>query len=413
MVGVYAAAFDRTAVRYIMKNQSLRPSFSRRAWRSLLARLVPALIAMLVVAAWPSTAEAACYAAFVHGKRDGTPTAAQAEAYWNPEPGTTAYRFDWWAAGTLGCKTTLIKYDGRQAFTTAASTVGSRLASFISANSIPAGQLLIVTHSMGGLVVRYGLNNASSLTNWPAVRTATKYVINSQAPHVGSKGADVVAFEANDGTWGDAIGLLAEWIMGRNAASDAMRRTDMEYASTSGGFMNDAVRTKKLYTIEGFRTGQFVGGPSILETGGLHTEVLDQIWGAMCYKPHQINFFLCDSTPGDGLVEQQSAAGIFTRSGTWDGIRPRRDGFTYFEDFFSASLTLCKINSSNPDKCRQWGFGNKAMQGPHVRWLKYGGDHQQGAWDYWKTTMTNYLKAKTTQEYPASYIGANGHNLTP
>jgi triacylglycerol esterase/lipase EstA (alpha/beta hydrolase family) len=396
-----------------MNNQSLRPSFSSWAWRRLFARLVPALIAALVVAAWASKAEAACYTAFVHGKRDGTPTAAQAEAYWNPEPGTTAYRFDWWAAGTLGCKTTLIRYDGRQAFTTAASTVGSRLASFISSNSIPAGQLLIVTHSMGGLVVRYGLNNASSLVNWPAVRTATKYVINSQAPHVGSKGADVVAFEAGDGLWGDAVAILALLSQDRNAASDGMRRTDMEYASTSGGFMNDAVRTKKLYTIEGFRTGQFIGGPSVFETGGINTELLDTAWGAMCYKPHNINFLLCGITPGDGLVEQQSAAGFFTRSGTWDGIRPRRDGFTYFEDFFGSSLALCKINSTNSSKCRQWGVANKAMQGPHVRWLKYGGDHQQGSWDFWKTTLTNYLKAKTTQEYLGSYIGVNGHNLTP
>lgn len=363
-------------------------------------------------------ATSACYVAFVHGKRNGKPTEAEVKAYWDPTPNDTASSFPQAAAVAPGCKHVLVRYDGTQHFVTAAKDVATQIASFVRANSIPSGQLVIVAHSMGGLVTRYILNNAVAQSfvhpDLGVVETATKYLITSQTPHFGSKGADVVAFEADGGLFGDAVSVVARVIEGRNDASDGMRRVELEYASTLGGFMNDVLRAKRIYTVEGFRVGADQGAAPATGPESANSAKLDLAWGSMCLKPHVVNGNTCPAVSGDGLVEMLSAAGRFPRSGTWDGTRAPGGGkpTNYSAESTAGALGACQQANfpSSLIACRQW-TKNAPMLGAYTRWLSWGGDHQQGAWDAWSTHTQNYLTGTVSNNKLGTYIGKNGLSL--
>jgi hypothetical protein len=365
-------------------------------------------VGMFVSWVQPAEANAACYVAFVHGKRPGKPTVAQVNAYWNPDPATTSYSFPYWAATRNGCSTLMVRWNSSLDFVSQSQDVTNQLANFVTAKAIPANQLMIVAHSMGGLITRYILNNSLLLVNGQTVLTATKYLVTSQTPHLGTKASDSLAYEAGDGVYGDVVSTIARRFEDRNAASDAMRRVDMEYASTSGGWMNDVFRAKKIYTIEGWQTGEAAGPTEGL--GSQYTWDLDKIWGGLCYKSHWMNAYQCGTVYGDGLVEMLSAYGRFSRSGTWDGTRGA-DGKPqhYFAD--NQSLAACQVAAW------PWGHACKTytrsryFAGARVRWVQYGGDHQQGAWDLWPTETHNFSTGVAETSYLASYIGRNGHNL--
>jgi hypothetical protein len=284
------------------------------------------------------------------------------------------------------------------------------LNAFITDNRIPDGQLLIVAHSMGGLVTRYILNNASSAaagyrSSFATVAAATKYLITSQTPHTGSRGADAAAGES-ESPYVDIFGSVAMFLgyAKRDSGTDSMRRLEMEYASAAGGSMGDAFRTTRIYTIEGFRVGSDAGPADA--PGNENTANLETAWIGLCYKSSVYNFGLCPNVAGDGLVEQRSAAGILQRSGTWDGSRYA--GVLYPTNYSSSSTsTVC---DSSVAACKRWRSGT-AMRGARTRWLKFGGDHDQGRFDRHYTDLTNYATGKSTLEYLATYIGRNGHSL--
>lgn len=364
-------------------------------------------VGLLASAATPGVARGACYVAFVHGKREGKPTAAEVKTYWNPDPASTTYSFPYWSAERQGCKTLMVRWNSTQTFVSQARDVASQIVSFVSANKVPAKQLIIVAHSMGGLVSRYILNNTVLMVDGDKILNATKYLITSQTPHLGTKAADSVAFEAGDGVYGAAIGAVARLIAGRNAASDSMRRVEMEYASATGGWMNDVFRSKKIYTIEGWRTGEDAGPNA--GVGSDHTGDLDLAWAGLCYKPHAINAHQCGTTYGDGLVEMLSAYGRFSRSGTWAGTRDL-DGqpSNYFSN--NQSLAACFLSAWPLGQCKSY-TRNKYFAGARVRWLQYGGDHQQGAWDLWQAETYDFTTNVAENAYLASYIGRHGLNL--
>jgi hypothetical protein len=366
--------------------------------------------AVLTACLMPARAEAACYVAFVHGKREGKPTVAQVNSYWNPDTTTNTYSFPYYASDIKNCTKLMVRWDSRKSFVEGSADVASQISSFITTNAIANKNLILIGHSMGGLVTRYILNNSGLSANFTKVVNATKYLITSQTPHLGSKGADAVAFEAGGGLYGDIIATLALLTQGRNAASDSMRRIEMEYASASGGWMNDVARSRKIYTIESYETGSLAGPTAGI--GSQNTSNLDLAWGSLCYKPHAINLNSCSWTPGDGLVETKSARGYYYRNGTWDQTRLGGTGLptNYWQDASAGALAACQIANFPGLFCKQWKT-NTYISGARVRWLDYRGDHQQGAWDRWKSDVHNYVTSTSTQAYLASYIGSNGHTL--
>src|SRR5579859_4177658 len=141
-----------------------------------------------------------CFVAFVHGMTGGvdlTPGVATDEArraYWQGTRGSSDGDFISAVSreGTAdACVTLVVGYDGGAAFIDqrAAGSAARQLADFVNTNSIPDGRLVIVAHSMGGLVIRWILNRPSDgLDNTTVVR-ATRYAITLSTPHLGSPAA--------------------------------------------------------------------------------------------------------------------------------------------------------------------------------------------------------------------------------
>ncbi|MBO6933885.1 MAG: proprotein convertase P-domain-containing protein [Deltaproteobacteria bacterium] len=127
-------------------------------------RLLAALTTMATL--WsiaPSSADAACYVAFVHGRGDDRTEHSQSQMedkYWAPEGLDSA---TYWAAERKGCVVRRIGYNGARSFFDggAANVAAQQINDFISDYDIQDGELILIGHSMGTLVTRYILNNGT------------------------------------------------------------------------------------------------------------------------------------------------------------------------------------------------------------------------------------------------------------
>jgi hypothetical protein len=347
-----------------------------------------------------------CYVAFVHGSGEddtaGTDKLLSSttwingsrESYWNkPDhrayPTETAFSLTKHAArleypADSRCIGYRVGYNGNVEWWNGDATnpgaawqVAKELNDFISSQNIPDGRLIIVTHSMGGLVVRWILNqgvaNAPYFNyngaEYDRIVRKTKYAITIQAPHAGSMAADSLYGEA-DHAISNAAGyaLLAFGVRTADARTNSLRRGYMESAALDAGWMADGGRTTKLYT---------VGSVFMYGTGDSQDDDLQTCWEGLCLSCGLANLDCgtCGTSfqlvGGDGLVEGYSAHGNYRRRNAW-------------------------------------------LTGARAKWLDIGHNHNQGRFDRLSTTITDSLSTGGTLNMNAplgEYIGAYGMRL--
>lgn len=289
---------------------------------------------VLISTTLASAAEAACYIAFIHGAGPDD-TAATDVVVTYPMVRGTANSY-WWPSNTgpnssfvsnvahigstdqTSCTARLITYNATDRYSWWAVTgdVGRNLKKFITEAQIPNGELIIVGHSMGGIMGRFVVNTGSPGNSfypgyngdWTAVTAATRYIITVQSPHMGTKGADVLDGNSND-SFANAVGALVEFLGLRKGTlqSHTLTTSVMEDGSPSeSGWINDAFRSQHIWGVAGLSTG-----PESREQGcpGTNNDCLLSVaWGAI---------YPNNDEDGDGLVERYSAQGWNPSTGQW------------------------------------------------------------------------------------------------
>lgn len=263
------------------------------------------------------------------------------ERYWNParrpelsfaaqagSPGAIAHH----------CHLLRIGYDGSQPWwhIRAAGRVASVLHDFLSRAAIADGELIIIGHSMGGLVARYIVNNGEPdapyhneyverdpRMDYGLVRRKTRAVITVAAPHVGSEAADAL-YGGADHAFANvsAAVLLGLGAMRESAANASLTRTYLEAAGRPGGEMADDGRTIPILTVAG--TGDWESDDRAASANATRADRrLGWAWSLLCHRRGAVNLWglLCGQSgrepqerAGDGVVELASAHGRWTRS---------------------------------------------------------------------------------------------------
>jgi hypothetical protein len=353
----------------------------------------------------PGEARAAggrCYMAFIHGSGDNffdeNPRASARESplsrYWSSD-GSNFNSFAYYAArvwaGEQGCLVWRVGYDGNQQWWSdrAAGKVAASLHDFIDQNNIPDGKLILIAHSMGGVVARYVLGNGApqapyyneyawqnARMDYDLVRRKTAYLITLQAPHTGTQAADSLYGDADHGlsNGGGNIAKLFN-IKDPTPATSTMTRAYMEAAGALGGEMADEGRLVNIYT---------VSGGSTEDESGTNTDTDDDLslaWVMLCYKRGAANSWgaACqwdvwnfETIPGDGLVERRSGHGQWLRPG----------------------------GSGGPN-------GAPLISGALQPWLDITHNHNHGRWDDLIAPIVDYVALKMGQHYLGQYVGAN------
>lgn len=261
------------------------------------------------------------------------------EAYWSPPESVDGTRSFTFAAGRQAwsegqrCMVWRVAYDGvSRTFAEGATQVATELVNFISRYRIPDKKLVIVTHSMGGLVGRFMLNNAAPTApyHWPFFRTVaakTSHMITVQAPHAGAASADAL--------WGETehvLGNISGWaaqafdLQHKSRARESMRRTYVERAAALGGWMADAFRETKMYLVAGEEVRPTVGGD-----GRKDDENLQKVAFSLGYDDGTTRGSIHGDGTTDGLVETSSALGHWRRrvvSGWRNGPPPLQGRFS-------------------------------------------------------------------------------------
>jgi len=346
----------------------------------------------------PNEAHAySCYIAYIHGSgsrlqdapfhegfnaipADPADGGDRIEAEWTPDrsPADTTYnsftfRSSKAELGNDGCAVFRVGYDGIQGWWQdgAAALTAAQLNDFITEYDIPDGNLIIIAHSMGGLVGRWILNqgvpNAPYYNysgDYARIVQKTKYMITLSTPHGGTQLADAVYGEA-DHYFSDAAADIARWFAGQDQtdARWSMRRAYMQDAATS--WLGDEGRISMIYTVAGYSVEDDAGE-------GLDDDGKLQIaWGSVCYRSSWVNGdgTLCDvtNTLGDGLVELTSSEGVLPYGGT--------------------------------------------MQGAYQNWLEMRDNHNQIRYDMHYAPVYDLIANTTQDNYPGTYIASWGLNL--
>jgi hypothetical protein len=199
-----------------------------------------------------------CWVAFIHGAGSNYASEPRlAEAYWRPtgEVGNVSRHQllglpRYVTNQDTSCHSAMIGYDGTENFEHDAGYVAWQLRSFIERERIPDGRMVIIAHSMGGLVSRYLMNTGepnsptSLEARWTAedletislVKNKTSHVITIQTPHFGAEGADALWGESSSGA-GDLSGVLATFIGegGHTRSSFSLRRSYLEMRADNMG----------------------------------------------------------------------------------------------------------------------------------------------------------------------------------
>lgn len=378
-----------------------------RVWVALGAGM---LVALPAAEAMAQTAP--CYVAYIHGSGTDLQYATDYEGFdnwiptnagegggwiereWTPDrspANTTVNSFTYYSSRQYdparACAAFRVGYDGLDYWweANAAGKVAEQLNQFITSWSIPDGQLTIITHSMGGIVGRWilnnGVNNAPFFNyngDYATIARKAKALITVMAPHSGTQVADAIYGEADHFiSDGEAYIALVFGGQDRSNARNSMRRAYMHDAAT---WMGDAGRSTTLYT---------VGGDSVDDDAGEGMEDdgnLQLAWQAVCYARGWLNGggTLCGIplvagitfTPvvGDGLVELFSSVGTLPSTGGWRG----------------GSLT------------------RRFIEGARREWLQVHDNHNQGRYDKHWANVIDKIAGTSGSAYPGSYIGAHG-----
>lgn len=350
-----------------------------------------------------------CYVAYIHGSGtdlqyagdhdgfgDWIPTNAGdgggwIEREWTPDrsPANTTYNsFTYYSSRQYdpaqACAVFRVGYNGLDYWweSDAAGLVAQQLNQFISQWSIPDGEMTIITHSMGGVVGRWILNNGVENApffnyngDYATIARKTKAIITVMAPHSGTQVADAIYGEA-DHFISDGEGAIALLFGGqdRSNARNSMRRAYMRDAAT---WMGDDGRSTTIYT---------VGGNSVDDDAGEGMEDDENLqisWQAVCYERGWLN-------GGGTLCGFPLIAGITFTPVIGDGL----------VELFSAKGTL-------PSGWRA-SVAPKFIQGARRDWLELHDNHNQGRYDKHFANVIDNIAGTSGSGYPGSYIGAHG-----
>ena len=181
------------------------------------------------------SAQATCYVAYVHGKLNAatgpsnlTPGSGATDAdrrnYWRNGSSDTSGDFVLYSGLDRGCTVLVTGYDGTAGFwdSAAAGAVAQQLNQFITQYAIPDGQLILIGHSMGGLMIRWIVNNGVGGAayynyngDYATIARKTRYLISVSGAHLGSPIADAV-YGTSDSLCGNFVGTLAGWLGARD-----------------------------------------------------------------------------------------------------------------------------------------------------------------------------------------------------
>ncbi len=151
--------------------------------------------------------------AFVHGKGDADlANASVAWDYWTTDMLRTASK-------NYSIPLCVCHYNGEDYMWVAASQVAGQLYDFITQNGID--DLVIETHSFGGVVIRWIFSNPDWDSRYPVIINATRWVNAIAAPQKGSEAADFAG--DLEGSW--LTGWLVD-LLNENTNSTHNCRTD-------------------------------------------------------------------------------------------------------------------------------------------------------------------------------------------
>lgn len=195
-----------------------------------------------------------CFIVYVHGRDDhdlspGIATDADRLAYWQGTPGDLRTDFVYASSNHGACLTLVTGYNGRNAYYNEAEPVASQIVSFIQDNNVPDSRLILIGHSMGGLVIRTILNLASGGGDFAYVSQKTHYAITIATPHLGSPGAD--AQQGMSTACANTLAALLNLtgVAPNDLASMSLTTQFLQAASSPGGPMHDSDRTRMIYTV--------------------------------------------------------------------------------------------------------------------------------------------------------------------
>lgn len=160
-----------------------------------------------------SSVQAKTGVAMIHGK-GGTDLAdtSVARAYWGEDMLRATTR-------NYSVPHLVVHYDGTRYMWEAADEVAGQLHGFITSQEIT--DLVINTHSYGGVVIRWIFSNPSWDSRYPAIINATRWVNTIAAPQKGSEAADLAG--TLSGSW--LTGWLVD-LVGQDTASTRNLTTD-------------------------------------------------------------------------------------------------------------------------------------------------------------------------------------------
>ncbi len=174
-------------------------------------------LAALFVLGWASSADAKTGVVFIHGK-GGTSLAQEsvARAYWTE---------DMIRATTKGntIPSLVCHYDGTQYMWVAAGQVASQITTWMNANAIT--DMVVETHSFGGVVIRWILSNPSYETRYPAIISRIRWVNSLAPPNKGSEAADLAG--TLSGSW--LTGWLVDLVGQNNDSTKNCTTSSMSY----------------------------------------------------------------------------------------------------------------------------------------------------------------------------------------
>ena len=185
---------------------------------------------------------------FVHGKGDKKDTVANVtNTYWTTDMIRASTR-------NYAAKSLVVSYDGTQYYWDTAVDVAAQINTYL--NSFPNERLVFVTHSYGGLQMRFILCNSSTSSpyynyrgaNFARINTATSHVITLATPHGGSAVADLGSTLSNS--------AFTSWIVSLvdNNSNSAKVLTTSHLQHAGQNWLRDNQRTKAFYTVAGTNT---------------------------------------------------------------------------------------------------------------------------------------------------------------
>lgn len=244
-----------------------------------------AVAVVLSLAALPASALTGV--AFVHGK--GGADLANPTVAWN-----------YWTTDMIRTTTknytvpyVVSSYDGTQMMWDAANQVAGQLHSFITTRGVT--DLVINTHSFGGIVVRWIFSNPSRDPRFPLIIQRTRWINSIAAPQRGSEAADLAGTLA--GSW--LTGWLVDLVGQNNASTRNCQTSWMAYYNQNwlSGTAGRPALPKPVYWISGWG-----------------------LWNDYYYRFHSEDFGLATLSgvagmPGedDGMVSEYSAQAVGTR----------------------------------------------------------------------------------------------------